>query len=69
MIVSPAFLADGLETLEELEIEVKEHFIENGGKNLTVVSCLNDNPDWIKGLPTLVNRAFSTSLDIPILNS
>ena len=69
VIVSPAFLADGLETLEELEIEVKEHFIENGGKNLTVVSCLNDNPDWIKGLSTLVNRAFSKSLDIPILNS
>ncbi len=69
VIVSPAFLADGLETLEELEIEVKEHFIENGGKNLTVVSCLNDNPDWIEGLAQLVNRAFSKSSLIPVQNS
>jgi len=58
VIVSPAFVADGLETLEELDIEVRNHFIENGGKEMTVVSCLNDNPRWLDGLEKLVRNAF-----------
>ena len=62
VIVSPAFLADGLETLEELDIEIREHFIENGGEELTVVNCLNDSPNWIKGLNNLVQNAFSTQI-------
>ncbi len=58
VIVSPAFVADGLETLEELDIEVRNHFIVNGGKEMTVVSCLNDNPSWLNGLENLVRDAF-----------
>jgi ferrochelatase len=58
VIVSPAFLADGLETLEELEQEVREEFIEAGGKDVVVVPCLNDNADWIEGLGGLVTKAF-----------
>ena len=41
-IVAPAFLADGLETLEELDIGIREHFIELRGEELTVIKCLND---------------------------
>ena len=59
VIVSPAFLADGLETLEELDIEIRDHFLKHGGQELTVVNCLNDNPNWIKGLGNLVQNAFS----------
>ena len=59
VIVSPAFLADGLETLEELNIEIRQHFIAHGGQELTVVNCLNDDPNWIKGLVHLVENAFS----------
>ena len=58
VIVSPAFVADGLETLEELDVEVRDHFIANGGKEMTVVSCLNDNPSWLDGLENLVRNAF-----------
>ena len=61
VVVSPAFLADGLETLEELDIEVREHYLENGGEKFTLVKCLNDNPDWIRGLSELVQRRFSNS--------
>ena len=53
-IVAPAFLADGLETLEELDIGIREHFIELGGEELTVIKCLNDNEDWVEGLSKLV---------------
>ena len=58
VIASPAFLADGLETLEELDIEIREHFIDHGGKELSVVNCLNDDPHWIEGLGQLVTDAF-----------
>ena len=57
-IVAPAFLADGLETLEELDIGIREHFISLGGEELTVIKCLNDIEDWIKGLGNLINKKF-----------
>lgn len=59
VIVSPAFLADGLETLEELEVEVRDLFIDAGGTQATVVPCLNDNADWVQGLEGLITKAFS----------
>ncbi len=59
VVVSPAFLADGLETLEELDMEVREHYLEHGGKKFSVIKCLNDNPEWIRGLSKLVERGFS----------
>ena len=59
VVVSPAFLADGLETMEELDIEAREHYINNGGRKFSIVKCLNDNPDWIKGLSELIEKGFS----------
>ena len=61
-IVAPAFLADGLETLEELDIGIREHFMDLGGEELTVVKCLNDNQDWIEGLYKLVEKKFSNTI-------
>ena len=61
VIVSPAFLADGLETLEELDIEIRELFIKNGGEELVVVKCLNDDPLWIDGLANLVINTFNSN--------
>ena len=56
VVVAPAFLADGLETLEELDIELREDFLEMGGEELTVVKCLNDDDQWIEGLESLVRK-------------
>jgi|TARA_B100001113_G_C20737604_1_gene460831 ferrochelatase len=60
-IVAPAFLADGLETLEELDIGIREEFEEMGGERLTVIKCLNDDPDWILGLSEMVEGKFRAS--------
>ena len=57
VIASPSFIADGLETLEELNIEVREHFMKHGGEELVVAKCLNDSPEWIEGLTVLVNNS------------
>lgn len=46
-ILSPAFSADCLETLEELEIENREIFMAAGGKHYQYIAALNDQPDHI----------------------
>ena len=60
-IVAPAFLADGLETLEELDIGIREQFMELGGEELTVIKCLNDNEDWVEGLGKLITKRFENA--------
>jgi len=62
VVVSPAFLVDGLETLEELNIEVREHYLKHGGQRFSVVECLNDRSSWIKGLSDLVKQSFRIKL-------
>lgn len=47
-IVTPAFVSDCLETLEEIGMEAKEEFEERGGEEFHVIPCLNDDPEWIK---------------------
>lgn len=45
-IVTPAFVSDCLETLEEIAMEGKEIFEEVGGEEFTTIPCLNDRDDW-----------------------
>jgi len=54
-IVTPAFVSDCLETLEEIAMEGEEIFHENGGKEFTVIPCLNDREDWVKTLSSWIN--------------
>ena len=48
------------ETLEELDIGIRELFMEHGGKQLKVINCLNDDEQWIQGLEQLVLKEFET---------
>jgi ferrochelatase len=54
-IVTPAFVSDCLETLEEIAMEGEELFQEVGGKEFTTIPCLNDNQDWIHVLSNWIN--------------
>jgi ferrochelatase len=49
LIVSPAFVADCLETLEEINIGLKEDFMKFGGTQFDLVTCLNDFDPWVEG--------------------
>jgi ferrochelatase len=51
-VVTPAFVSDCLETLEEIGMEAKKSFLENGGEKFYTIPCLNDHEDWVQ---TLVN--------------
>ena len=46
-VVTPAFVSDCLETLEEIAMEGQEIFHEIGGKDFTTVPCLNDDEPWV----------------------
>jgi protoporphyrin/coproporphyrin ferrochelatase len=46
-IVTPAFVSDCLETLEEIAMEGQEIFHEMGGNQFTTIPCLNDDPSWV----------------------
>ena len=56
-VVCPAFVADNLETLEEIGIQGRETFLAAGGESFTRVPCLNDRPEWLDALAHLVARA------------
>lgn len=53
-VICPAFVADCLETLEEIAIRGRETFLKSGGESFTLIPCLNDHPAWIHALAHLV---------------
>ena len=46
-VITPAFVADCLETLEESAMEGEEQFQEGGGENYKHIPCWNDNDEWV----------------------
>lgn len=55
-IVTPAFVSDCLETLEEIAMEGEEIFHEMGGKQFTTIPCLNDDDEWVNLLSKWINK-------------
>jgi len=62
-IVAPGFAADCLETLEELNMQGRETFLENGGERFTFIPCLNATPDSVQLLADLATRELQGWLD------
>ncbi|WP_067146812.1 ferrochelatase [Pseudotamlana agarivorans] len=54
-IVTPAFVSDCLETLEEIAMEGQEIFHEMGGKEFTTIPCLNDDKPFVDLLSNWIN--------------
>jgi ferrochelatase len=54
LVFCPAFVADCLETLEEISIRAKEQFLSVGGEDLLLVPSLNSDPAWVRALADLV---------------
>jgi len=53
-VVCPGFLADCLETLEEIQVEVCEAFMHAGGKRFRYIPALNDDQAWVNSLADMV---------------
>ncbi|MCY1283008.1 Ferrochelatase [compost metagenome] len=57
LVMSPAFVADCIETLEELGMRGREQFTAAGGEQLVLVPCLNSQAQWVSALARLAERA------------
>jgi ferrochelatase len=55
-VVCPSFVADCLETLEEMELRGRETFLAAGGETFAYIPCLNDDPAWIAALAGLCRK-------------
>ena len=53
-VMAPAFSADCIETLEEINEEIKESFEEAGGESFTYIPCLNDSEAHLTALAHVV---------------
>jgi len=56
LVMCPGFSSDCVETLEEINIQGRESFIKNGGKNFDLIPCLNDQESHIKLLTSLIKK-------------
>jgi ferrochelatase len=54
-VIAPAFSADCIETLEEINEEIKESFEEAGGEEFTYIPCLNDEDAHISALADVID--------------
>ena len=52
-VVCPGFVSDCLETLEEIAMEVKTAFLEEGGTHFDYIPCLNDSDAWVDAMHTI----------------
>jgi protoporphyrin/coproporphyrin ferrochelatase len=55
-VIAPAFSADCIETLEEINEEIRESFEHAGGRQFTYIPCLNDNADHIEALCAVIDE-------------
>ncbi len=62
-VVCPGFIADCLETLEEIEVENKEIFLSNGGEKFHYIPAVNDGAEFINCLVSLIKENSGAWLD------
>ncbi len=60
----PSFVADCLETLEEIGMAAKEQWLALGGESFQLLPCLNSSPDWIDALESMLRQHLNASVPI-----
>ena len=60
-VICPGFSSDCLETIEEIDMEARESFIEHGGEKFHYIPCLNDDPVHIDALVGILEKRLSYS--------
>ena len=64
-IMAPGFVADCLETLDELDIELHEEFLEHGGETFSYIPCLNDSPAGMKVIEQIATENLAGWVNTP----
>ena len=60
-VICPGFSSDCLETIEEINMEGRESFIESGGEQFHYIPCLNDEPAHIDALVSILEKRLALS--------
>jgi ferrochelatase len=55
-VMCPGFTSDCIETLEEIDVENRGYFLDNGGESYRFIPCLNDRPAFIQALAEIARR-------------
>ena len=55
LVFCPSFVADCLETLEEIGSQYRQEFQNSGGETLDLVKGLNEHPKWIETIESLIH--------------
>jgi ferrochelatase len=55
-VVAPAFSSDCIETLEEINEEIRDSFVESGGLDFLYIPCLNDGDEHILALSKILEN-------------
>ena len=56
LVICPAFVADCLETLEEIGLRGRDSFLAAGGTDFALIPCLNEHPLWLEALEKMARR-------------
>ena len=60
-VICPGFSSDCLETIEEINMEARESFIDSGGEQFHYIPCLNDDPVHIDALVSILEKRLALS--------
>ncbi|MBI4754872.1 MAG: ferrochelatase [Betaproteobacteria bacterium] len=64
-VICPGFVADCLETLEEIAMECRQAFLDAGGSEFGYIPCLNDRDGWIDTLVDIARQHLCGWIDPP----
>ncbi len=61
-VACPSFVADCLETLEEINIRLREQWMQLGGEEFELIPCLNADEEWIRALAAQIKKIQASTL-------
>jgi ferrochelatase len=56
LVICPSFVADCLETMEEIDMRGREAFMSAGGKDFAQIPCMNEHPLWLEALKNMIAK-------------
>ena len=64
-VISPGFAVDCLETIEEINMQYKVLFVQEGGKNLRYISSLNDSESSVELFSIIIEELWFWAKEPP----
>jgi len=65
-VICPTFVADCLETLEEIAMRGRESYLAAGGEAFALIPCVNSEPVWVRGIVRLIGECLPQKVSASI---